>query len=104
MSLNTKDLVTFASRLVNKRHLGTSKERMEQVTQNTIDIEKVLKSKMGPKARFVPKPLTNWLKHIIHQDEVNKYLYEKRFTMATELRPSQSLHSRASSTARQEEG
>ena len=57
---------------------------MEQVTQNTIDIEKVLKSKMGPKARFVPKPLTNWLKHIIHQDEVNKYLWESRHLSGTD--------------------
>ena len=84
MSLNTKEVGTVASRLVNKRHLGTSKERMEQVTQNTIDIEKVLKSKMGPKARFVPKPLTNWLKHIIHQDEVNKYLWESRHLSGTD--------------------
>ena len=57
---------------------------MEQVTQNTIDIEKVLKSKMGTKARFVPKPLTNWLKHIIHQDEVNKYLWESRHLSGTD--------------------
>ena len=57
---------------------------MEQVTQNTIDIEKVLKSKMGHKARFVPKPLTNWLKHIIHQDEVNKYLWESRHLSGTD--------------------
>lgn len=47
---------------------------MKQVTEKTIDIDELLKSKMGRKARWIPRPLVKWLKRIIHQDEVNAYL------------------------------
>lgn len=57
---------------------------MKQVTEKTIDIDKILKDKMGTKANFIPKPLVSWLKHIIHQDEVNKYLWESRHLSGTE--------------------
>lgn len=33
---------------------------------------------MGDKARLVPRPLVKWLKHIVHQDEVNAFLWESR--------------------------
>ena len=39
-----------------------------------IDIDKVLSSKLGRKERFVPRFLVNWLKKIIHQDEINEFL------------------------------
>ena len=29
---------------------------------------------MGAKKRYVPKPLVSWLKRIVHQDEVNRFL------------------------------
>ena len=48
------------------------------VTEKTIDIDKILRQKMGAKAKFVPGLLVRWLKHIIHQDEVNAYLWESR--------------------------
>ncbi len=51
---------------------------MENITEKTIDIEKILRSKMGDRARLVPKPLVSWLRHIIHQDEVNKFLWDSR--------------------------
>ena len=51
---------------------------MEAVTEKTIDIEKVLQSKMGAKARFVPGFLVNWLKRIVHEDQVNAYLWDSR--------------------------
>lgn len=57
---------------------------MEQITEKTIDIDNLLRSKMGPKAKFVPRPLVSWLKHIIHQDEVNAYLWESRHLSGTE--------------------
>ncbi len=57
---------------------------MEQVTEKTIDIDQLLADKMGKKARLVPRPLTHWLKHIIHQDEVNRYLWESRHLTGTE--------------------
>ena len=33
---------------------------------------------MGPKARYVPGVLTSWLKRIIHQDQVNKFIWDSR--------------------------
>lgn len=51
---------------------------MDEITKKTIDVADILRSKMGGKAKFVPKPLVSWLKHIVHQDEVNKFLWESR--------------------------
>ena len=52
--------------------------------QKTIDVEQVLKSKMGSKARLVPRFLVRWLRHIIHEDEVNAFLWEHRNQQGTE--------------------
>ena len=57
---------------------------METDMKETIDIDKILVSKMGNKAKFVPRPFISWLKRIIHQDEVNKYLWESRHLSGTE--------------------
>lgn len=51
---------------------------METISQNTVDIEKILRSKMGSKARWVPGPLVSWLKRIAHEDTVNGFLWEAR--------------------------
>lgn len=51
---------------------------MDDVTQKTIDVDELLKNKMGAKAKFVPVVFVKWLKHIIHQDEVNRYLWASR--------------------------
>ena len=57
---------------------------METDMKETINIDKILVSKMGNKAKFVPRPFISWLKRIIHQDEVNKYLWESRHLSGTE--------------------
>ena len=57
---------------------------METDMKETLDIDKLLVSKMGNKAKFVPRPFISWLKRIIHQDEVNKYLWESRHLSGTE--------------------
>lgn len=51
--------------------------------EKTIDIEKVLESKMGNKAHYVPGFLICWLKHIIHEDEMNEFLWENRELVGT---------------------
>ncbi len=51
---------------------------MEAITEKTIDIEKILKGKMGPKAKWVPGPLINWLRHIVHEDFINTFLWRAR--------------------------
>lgn len=57
---------------------------METDIKETINIDKILADKMGNKAKFVPRPLVSWLKRIIHQDEVNKYLWESRHLSGTD--------------------
>lgn len=54
------------------------------ITEKTIDLDNILRNKMGKKAKWVPRPLVWWLKRIIHQDEVNKYLWESRHLTGTE--------------------
>ena len=46
--------------------------------EKTIDLDVILKNKMGDKAKWVPSPLVNWLKRVIHQDQVNAFLWESR--------------------------
>lgn len=56
----------------------------EESIEKTIDIEKVLRSKMGNKVRFVPQFLISWLRRIIHEDEVNAFLWQHRGQVGTE--------------------
>lgn len=51
---------------------------MIDVTEKTIDIDNILESKMGARKKYVPRPLVAWLKHIVHQDEVNEFLWASR--------------------------
>ena len=51
---------------------------MTEISEKTIDIDQILDGKMGSKARYVPSFVRKWLKHIVHQDEVNKFLWESR--------------------------
>ena len=60
------------------QHVSVFREKMATITEKTIDIEQILKSKMGAKAKFVPRPLVSWLKRIAHQDDVNAFLWESR--------------------------
>lgn len=46
--------------------------------EKTIDIDKLIKSKMGSKSRLIPKWLVNWLKKILHEDRINEFLWENR--------------------------
>ena len=57
---------------------------MSDSIEKTIDIDKILKSKMGSKAKYVPRFLVSWLKKIVHEDEVNKFLWESRNLSGTE--------------------
>ena len=57
---------------------------MSESIEKTIDIEKILRDKMGKKARYVPRFVISWLKKIIHEDEVNRFLWENRKLEGTE--------------------
>ena len=51
---------------------------MATVTEKTINIDEILKSKMGTKAKFVPGFLVGWLKRIVHQDQINAFIWDNR--------------------------
>ena len=51
---------------------------MTKITEKTIDVDKVLRDKMGSKSKRVPTFVRNWLKHIAHQDDLNQFLWENR--------------------------
>ena len=51
---------------------------MTEITEKTIDLDQILHNKMGSKADRIPSFAVNWLKKIVHQDEVNKFLWESR--------------------------
>lgn len=57
---------------------------MATVTKTTIDIDRILKEKMGAKVKFVPRFLVSWLKRIAHQDEVNGFLWKSRELVGVE--------------------
>jgi putative hemolysin len=46
-------------------------DEAEKLQRKTIDVEGVLARKNPNLARFLPKIVINYLKHIVHQDEVN---------------------------------
>ncbi len=52
--------------------------------EKTIDIDKILAGKMGAKSKYVPGFVVKWLKRIIHEDEVNRFLWESRDKVGTE--------------------
>lgn len=59
------------------RLYGIEKSKpMTEQKQITVDVEQVLRAKMGGKAALVPRFAVNWLKRIIHQDQVNAFLIE----------------------------
>ena len=51
---------------------------MNEEFRKTIDLDAVLRGKMGAKAKCVPRFVVNWLKKTIHEDEVNRFLWESR--------------------------
>jgi putative hemolysin len=58
--------------------VSVKEKKMANLAEKTIDIDKILKEKLGPKAKFVPGFLVSWLKRIVHQDQVNAFLWESR--------------------------
>ena len=51
---------------------------MGPITEKTIDIEKILRDKLGAKARWIPGFAVGWLKKITHEDDNNKFLWDAR--------------------------
>lgn len=49
-----------------------------------IDIDAILRSKMGDKAKWVPKFLVNYLKRIVHQDWLNSFILQEGETQGVQ--------------------
>lgn len=49
---------------------------MDTRQPQVLDIEKIIKSKAGKKAEYIPKFVINWFKKFIHIDFINEYLKE----------------------------
>lgn len=49
-----------------------------------VDVDKIIQQKAGAKAGYIPRFLVSWLKHIIHQDEVNRFLSAHRDEVGVE--------------------
>ena len=49
-----------------------STERQPQV----LDIDKIVRSKVGKKAKYIPRFVTRWFAKFVHQDFLNVYLKE----------------------------
>ena len=74
----------FLEKLMLFLHL-VSMINMDEQIEKTIDIDRILKGKMGSKARYVPRFLVVWLKHIVHEDEVNRFLWASRHLEGTDF-------------------
>ena len=51
---------------------------MSDEIKKTIDIDDILRSKLGDKAKHIPHFAVGWLKKIVHQDEVNQFLCDNK--------------------------
>lgn len=51
---------------------------MNEIGEKTIDVRQILRGKMGAKAKYVPGFIVKWLERILHQDEVNEFLWDNR--------------------------
>jgi len=49
-----------------------------KITERTVDIEGVIKSKNPGAAKAIPRFVINYLKRLIHEDFINNFLYENR--------------------------
>lgn len=45
-----------------------------QEQQFKIDVDQIIRSKAGSKTKFIPRFVISWLKKILHQDEINRFL------------------------------
>ncbi|MFO8053961.1 MAG: 1-acyl-sn-glycerol-3-phosphate acyltransferase [Bacteroidales bacterium] len=55
-----------------------TQENQTPITKNFIDLEKVIASKSKHLARFMPGFVLWYLKRVIHQEELNDFLYKNR--------------------------
>ncbi|HAE24249.1 MAG TPA: glycerol acyltransferase [Prevotellaceae bacterium] len=47
---------------------------MDDSQHKLIEIERIIQEKAGSKAKFIPKMLIEWLRRLIHEDDVNAFM------------------------------
>ena len=57
---------------------------MHEEIEKTIDIDEILKNKLGDKVNYLPRFVASWLKKITHQDEINVFLWNHQHLTGTE--------------------
>lgn len=57
---------------------------MIEAYKKTIDLNRIIEDKMGAKAKWIPGFAINWLKKTVHEDEVNRFLWESRHLVGVE--------------------
>lgn len=57
---------------------------MTEKANKVIDIDKILADKMGAKARYMPAFVVNWLKRLLHEEQVNAFLEASSDVVGTE--------------------
>lgn len=51
---------------------------MAEGSQFLIDIDQILQSKAGKKAKYIPRFVVAYLKHVVHQREINEFLIHEK--------------------------
>ena len=54
------------------------KRRMADDSLFLIDIDKILREKAPKQSKYIPKFVVSYLKHIVHQEELNVFLRESK--------------------------
>ena len=54
--------------------MAQEEPQKQEQTQFKIDIDEIVRTKAGKKAKYIPGFLISWLKRTIHQEEVNRFL------------------------------
>lgn len=57
----------------------------EGISNNFIDLKKIISSKSASLARLLPGFVLNYLKRVIHQDELNDIIYRNRYKFGLEF-------------------
>ncbi len=57
---------------------------MRESIEKTIDLDLILHDKLGERMRYIPRFVINYLKRVIHQDEVNGFLAESKHETGVE--------------------
>ena len=68
-----------------KRDIESIRSSLPEITRNFFDVEGVFKSKNPSLARLIPGFIYRYLSRVIHEEEMNEFLYSKRHLWGLEF-------------------